>query len=1129
MAFLTNNIIRSARLVTKYFRPSSLPIADIKKNNSNSSNNLIMTENNQKYAIVADNDSIVKPDIDDRNYRMIKLDNELVALLINDPATDKSAAALDVNVGSFNDPRDLPGLAHFCEHLLFLGTEKYPKENDYNSYLSKNSGYSNAFTSSLHTNYYFEIKNDALHGALDRFSQFFIKPLFSPSGKDREINAVDSENKKNLQSDTWRLYQLAKSTTSASHPFNGFSTGNKTTLGDIPIEKNMNVRDELIKFHRENYSSNIMCLSILSNESLDTLTNWTVEMFSNVENKSLPKPIYTCSPFQSDKYLNQLYKVKPIRQMRNLQLTFPIPSTAQYWEYLPTRYISHLLGHESKGSLLYNFKLKGWANDLSSGASEISPGFSEFNINIELTVEGLKKYDSVIEDVFRYIEMLKAEGPKEWIFEELHKESLNSFKFKQKSAVASTVSRFAGQLQDLEYYSIPMKNPILNIDQNTVARGTIPPPDFLSLSISRKYDPSLINDLLSYLKPENMRIFLISNEIFDELNPDKIQNEKWYNTEYTSEAYGKLDSLKKLGLDPNLTLPDRNEFIATNFDLAKTPETKFPKLVELDQYSKVWFKSNTSLSGPRSTITIKFNLPGSTSTPLNSLYLSLFVELLDDELNSLSYYASLAGLNYSFNIAREGISLQIYGYSDKQEILLKKLIETLDKFTSNDSAWDKKREQRFNILKEKLFRSLKNFGFSTPYQQVGPIISSLLNENSWLIDDEISCCDAVDYESLKNYSINLFKICFIEVLAIGNFEKGDSINIYNAIKENLPTLSGSITLTGSQFTRGRSLNLENNPVSHFIRANDDPENINSCIESFIQIGVISQSRERVINELVSQILHEPCFNRLRTLEQLGYVVFSGTRETRTTFGLRFLIQSEYPTFYLLMRIDQFIAKMGRYLQNKMTNEDFQKHVEALINKKEQKMKNLREEENFTWNRIASGYYDFDRRGKDIDLLKNLTLEEVVRFYNDKILGSHSNSRLIVHLQSQKVPKLDTVKMLKNSVSNFIYSKDEFDCVNFESEKVNEKIDQFFVDKEIDGDTLQELFKDEIFEGFSYKDQLADEILYNLSHNWNSLSDDEEELIGVVGEWKCSVPLTAAPTAKIMKVHYDDDLCFRGKL
>lgn len=69
-------------------------------------------------------DNLQKPIVDDRSYRVIKLPNQLEALLIHDPETDKASAAMDVNVGSFSDDEEMPGMAHAVEHLLFMGTSK---------------------------------------------------------------------------------------------------------------------------------------------------------------------------------------------------------------------------------------------------------------------------------------------------------------------------------------------------------------------------------------------------------------------------------------------------------------------------------------------------------------------------------------------------------------------------------------------------------------------------------------------------------------------------------------------------------------------------------------------------------------------------------------------------------------------------------------------------------------------------------------------------------------------------------------------------------------------------------------------------------------------------------------------
>lgn len=162
-----------------------------------------------------------------------------------------------------SDPDDLPGLAHFCEHMLLLGTEKYPAQNDYNMYLSQNGGASNAMTHLDHTTYYFDITPEKLEGALDRFAQFFLKPLFTETLTELELNAINSEHEKNVANDTWRFDQLDKSSASSDHPFSKFGTGNRETLDVIPKQMGINVRDRLLEFHEKYYSANIMSLCIL--------------------------------------------------------------------------------------------------------------------------------------------------------------------------------------------------------------------------------------------------------------------------------------------------------------------------------------------------------------------------------------------------------------------------------------------------------------------------------------------------------------------------------------------------------------------------------------------------------------------------------------------------------------------------------------------------------------------------------------------------------------------------------------------------------------------------------------------------------------------------------------------------
>jgi len=90
-----------------------------------------------------------------------------------------SYVSLAVGVGSFNDPPHRQGLAHFLEHMLFMGSKKYPQENAFSNLISENGGYSNAYTEWEYTNYQFNINSKVLLEALDIFAWIFIDPLLT--------------------------------------------------------------------------------------------------------------------------------------------------------------------------------------------------------------------------------------------------------------------------------------------------------------------------------------------------------------------------------------------------------------------------------------------------------------------------------------------------------------------------------------------------------------------------------------------------------------------------------------------------------------------------------------------------------------------------------------------------------------------------------------------------------------------------------------------------------------------------------------------------------------------------------------------------------------------------------------
>lgn len=380
---------------------------------------------------------IVKARTDTREYRRIVLPNSLQVLLIADPDTDKCAASMSVSVGSFSDPQGLEGLAHFIEHMLFYASEKYPLEDSYSKYITEHGGCTNAFTSSENTNYFFDVNTDGFEEALDRFAQFFIKPLMSADATTREIKAVDSENQKNLLSDAWRMNQLQKHLSMEGHPYHKFSTGNWDTLEVRPKAKGLDTRNELIKFYEENYSANLMHLVIYAKEKLDKIQNMVEDKFQDIRNTD--RSCFHCpgQPCTSE-HLQILVRTVPIKQGHKLRIVWPVTPEIRHYKEGPCRYLGHLIGHEGEGSLFYVLKTLGWATGLSAGEAEWTLEFSFFKVVIDLTDAGHEHMQDIIGLLFKYIDLLKQSGIHKWIFDEL-------------SAVCETKFHYQDKIPPIDY------------------------------------------------------------------------------------------------------------------------------------------------------------------------------------------------------------------------------------------------------------------------------------------------------------------------------------------------------------------------------------------------------------------------------------------------------------------------------------------------------------------------------------------------------------------------------------------------------------------------------------------------------------------------------------------------------
>lgn len=229
-----------------------------------------------------------------RTHKLCKLPNGILTLLISDPTENTNGCSLTVATGSHNDPDEVPGVAHLCEHMILAaGSKRYADPGLYHEVIAKNNGSHNAFTTGEQTTFYFELPNInhspelSFDQAVDIFASFFTEPLFNPTLMNKEIYAIESEHDGNTSVATKMLYHATRLLAGKSHPFNRFSTGNISTLKSLPHIKGFNLRNALLDYFKEYYVASKMTLCIRGSQSVNALTKLALAKFGDIKSNHL--------------------------------------------------------------------------------------------------------------------------------------------------------------------------------------------------------------------------------------------------------------------------------------------------------------------------------------------------------------------------------------------------------------------------------------------------------------------------------------------------------------------------------------------------------------------------------------------------------------------------------------------------------------------------------------------------------------------------------------------------------------------------------------------------------------------------------------------------------------------------
>lgn len=878
----------------------------------------------------------IKSPNDEAQYRYLTLDNGLEVLLISNPDADKGAAAMNVSVGSGDDPKDREGLAHFLEHMLFLGTEKYPEPGEYQQFIASHGGGHNAFTSFQDTNYFFDVQAKYLEPALDRFAQQFSAPLFTADLVGREMNAVHSEYSSKLREDSRRFFSAEKAIYNPEHAYSQFAVGNLETLADRPDDP---IREDLVEFWKTHYSANLMSLAVYGKQSLDELEKMVRSRFSAIEDRELTAKEHTAPLFKSG-FLPALMQVESIKDVRQLELVFPLPSLRDEYAVKPAGYVANLLGHEGQGSLLNVLKTAGLADSLSAGQGMDTGHESSLQISMSLTPKGLKEWRTVVDLTFDYINMVRDDGIKRHYFEEVQQLSEIGFRFQEASEPIHKVSRLAMQMQQ------------------------VAPEDVLQAPwMMDEYTPEKYRMVLDKLNPQNVLITLLSPETL----PKDAPRTQWYDTPYQVKTLdtGDLGQAPE-SLEAQLGLPEANPFIPENFAMVEGETMPHPVALDVSGTPKIWYARDTRFGAPKANVYLSLRSPETRDSARGQVLTSLLVDSIRDNLNAYAYPAQLAGLDYAVYNHLRGITLRVGGYDDKLHVLLRRIMTQV--------AEPEIDPERFEINRKQLIDDLRNQSKAKPVQQATYRLQSTLIEGAWSAETKLEEAKTITAEELWTFARNYLNDVDPVMLAHGNLTEASAINLQQQ--------ANAILFGGSNIVEVPRSGIRDLPegLTDMALQVDHPD---TGYVLYLQ-GDSTRFDERARYAVLAQIISAPFYERLRTQQQLGYIVSASSYEMLEVPALGFMVQSPSAN---MATIDEaatrFFADFSKTLDN-FSKEDVEREKQAVLSQLLAQDRRLGEVSERYWREIDREQYAFDSREKLADAIRSLTLKDIKDTYRDAV-------------------------------------------------------------------------------------------------------------------------------------------------
>ncbi len=842
-----------------------------------------------------------------------RLDNGLEVYLVSDPKMQKGAVGLAVEAGSFNDPKEHPGMAHFLEHLLFMGSEAYPDEKDFMEFINDRGGMTNAFTMHDRTVYGFSMYEEWFDETLDRFAHFFIDPLFTESAIQREMCAVDHEFGDHYDDDFIRTWRILKQTGRQDHPNAVFSIGN---LDSLKTTTHKSVK----RWFDKHYIANKMHLTLLSQRPMEQIMEQVEKIFSVIP--SGPSTIMPLSGLMSSVQLGSMIYIEPVRKNQKvLDIIWEVPSKfASDNERACSDLVIEALENGEENGLLALLRKEDLARNISVGDLKLSKYNLLFDLEVSLTDKGVKNTDLVISRIFEAIAKLKELGVPKYMFDDFI--SLNSaFQFFRRNPFTLAMENAEDMIdEDLETFPERSRAPSI-------------------------YDPLFIKEFINCLTPQACIYFVLADPKITEVKPDML--EKWMGGRFSIQPISEqqLQSWRKALPHPQIGLPSPlPEDKKAPVEEEEDEDEVEPVVLEDDSLGYVEFEyKNEEVE-----LDLLLEVPELDGTPSSKVLTAVFIKAVYEKLNELID----DGLEFDFFVSQEAntFNITVTSLADNSLHIMSNVFKKFKKVSVS--------EKDFIRYKEALIKRWER-EFS-PYDQAQDILENVFFKDHFTYKKLLETITPITYKQFSKFGKSFLSSAYIVGNLSGNLEVKAATNLWMKIRR--------ILAIDPLAVRPPSFDFEKPFLpAHFTETTSRTGS--ACIL------LIEEGEHTLENwaahEVIGTILNNDFFDDLRTKQQTGYLVEAQQMVVDKVLYQCLAAQSStHNAQDLLERFEDFVERFGSTFPQRVSPSRFADLKTALLKGLEKQLDEI--DDIFD----LIGIDDDEDVSENKDALESLTYEEL---------------------------------------------------------------------------------------------------------------------------------------------------------